>query len=162
MALVNGGSIFANEFDRVAAAALQFYVKSAEAARHRTLTPEEVEALYAEIRRGTLDKLISERLVDAELTARLGERAAVLAEEKVAALASDKLRAAATGLYGMAYEEFRDTLLLPEAKQELLGDALKSESANTGEWFVSARSGARVTVFLPNLVWQNGGVEVKQ
>lgn len=160
VAFVNGNAISADEFERVATAALRFYIKSQEAARHRMLTPEEVDVLYEEIRRGTLDKLIGDRLVDAELAARFGTRAHDLAEEKIAAISSEKLRAAATGLYEMAYEEFRDTLLLPEAKQELLGEAIKSEAMNVGEWLMAARSRARVAIFMPHLIWQNGGVEI--
>lgn len=162
VAVVNGSVISANEFERVATAALHFYVKSSEAAKRRTLTPEEVDALYAEIRRGTLDKLIGERLVDAELMARLGERAAVLAEEKVDMASSDELRAAVPALYGIVYADFRDMLLVPEAKVEVLKESLGVDSIDAQTWFSSARDNARVMIGLPKLVWQNGGVEIKK
>lgn len=162
VALVNGSAISANEFERVATAALHFYVKSSEAVKRRTLTEEEVDALYAEIRRGTLDKLIGERLVDAELAARFGERARALAEEKVDTASSDELRAAVPALYGMAYADFRDMLLVPEAKVEVLKESLGRDSLDAQTWFSSARGSARVAVFLPNLFWKNGGVEITQ
>lgn len=162
VALVNGSAISANEFERVATAALHFYVKSSEAVKRRTLTPEEVDTLYAEIRRGTLDKLIGERLVDVELTARLGERAHVLAEGKVDTASSDELRAAVPVLYGMAYADFRDMLLVPEAKVEVLKESLGRDSLDAQTWFSSARRDARVLIGLPKLIWKNGGVEITQ
>lgn len=160
VALVNGTMIPAAEFQRVALAGLNFYVRSQEAAAHRQLTADEVSTLYGEIRRATLDKLVGERLVDKELARRLGDRALALADQKIAAARADLLRAAVPELYGTTFEEFREMLLLPEAKQEVLDEALKGESSDVQSWLTAARQRASAMIFLPKLAWSNGTVEI--
>lgn len=161
-AVINGSMIFADEFERVAFSALQFYVKSTEATKRRALTQEEVDALYSEIRRATLDKLMSERLVDNELARRFGGNVEEMAGEKLVVADTERLRDVIAPLYGMTFEEFRMLLLLPEAKREVLNDALRDESRSAESWLNDARRNARVIMLLPNLVWKNGGVEISK
>ncbi|MDO8585346.1 MAG: SurA N-terminal domain-containing protein [bacterium] len=160
VATVNGAMISAREFQRVALAGLNFYVRSQEAAAHRQLTSEEVSALYGEIRRATLDKLVAERLIDAELERRLGDRVLALANRKIADAQVDRLREAVPELYGTTFEEFQEMLLLPEAKQVLLDEALKGELADIQSWLLSARRDASARIFLSKLQWSNGTVEI--
>ncbi len=162
VATVNGVMISAGEFQRVALAGLNFYVKTEEAAAHRQLTTDEVSTLYAEIRRATLDKLLGERLIDGELGRRFGGEVLALANQKIADAHVDRLRAAVPELYGTTFEEFQEMLLLPEAKQELLDEALKSESSDVAIWLPSARHNARAMIFLPKLQWSNGTVEIAE
>ncbi len=160
VATVNGAVVTADEFQHTAVAALNFYVKAKERVAARQLTVEERDALFDEIRRATLDKLVEESLIEAELKRRVGAHAAARAEEKLKAAERADFREAVPQLYGVSYDDFLALVLLPQARREVLNDALAADAVDAQTWLANARETAQARIFLPALVWQNGTVEI--
>ncbi|MBI2406187.1 MAG: SurA N-terminal domain-containing protein [Candidatus Harrisonbacteria bacterium] len=159
VATVNGAVVTADEFQHTAVAALNFYVKAKERVAARQLTVEERDALFDEIRRATLDKLVEESLIEAELKRRVGD-ATARAEEKLKAAERADFREAVPQLYGVSYDDFLALVLLPQARREVLNDALAADAVDAQTWLANARETAQARIFLPALVWQNGTVEI--
>ncbi|MBI2075614.1 MAG: SurA N-terminal domain-containing protein, partial [Candidatus Harrisonbacteria bacterium] len=129
VATVNGAVVTADEFQHTAVAALNFYVKAKERVAARQLTVEERDALFDEIRRATLDKLVEESLIEAELKRRVGD-ATARAEEKLKAAERADFREAVPQLYGVSYDDFLALVLLPQARREVLNDALAADAVD--------------------------------
>ncbi|MBI2075376.1 MAG: hypothetical protein HYT82_01760, partial [Candidatus Harrisonbacteria bacterium] len=61
---------------------------------------------------------------------------------------------------GVSYDDFLALVLLPQARREVLNDALAADAVDARTWLANARETAQARIFLPALVWQNGTVEI--
>ncbi len=162
IAVVNSRIIGARSYEEVLASAYHYYdqlLKAEVPARELVQMPEAL----VEIRRATLDKLVEDVLVYKELKSRLGKETESIVRNKVSSLNlnSPDFRQGVATLYDLTLEEFKETVLVPQARREILEGRLFTEKANLGEWLTRARQEAKVVIFAPNLEWKDGKVTIQ-
>lgn len=115
-----------------------------------------------EIRRATLDKLISEALVYEELNKKVEDFQSI-ADNKIRAALNDKekLDDGIKKLYGLTVSEFKVQVLLPQAYQEILEGRMFLESRDFKAWFNDSRAKAVVFVLVPDLIWSDKLVKIR-
>ncbi|MBI1960897.1 MAG: hypothetical protein HYS43_01325 [Candidatus Liptonbacteria bacterium] len=139
--------------------ALRYYIVAAET--YGTGLKEVADpAAQVELRRAAVDRAINTILIRAELKRRLGGELDAILEKKLSTARNDeKFRESATGLYGLDFNAYETTFLVPMAEEELLDDRLHSDNnGNVSEWLRTARAAASVWIFAPVFSWKNGGV----
>ncbi len=133
--------------------ALQTYDRSSS----RVLDSSETKQ---DIKRAIIDKIIEDRLVEADLRRRMSA-------EEISNVVRRKISEATSGaeianevrtLYGLTLDEFGDYILEPQAEREILEGRLILEGKNFTDWLREARSAARITILLPGFEWDGGEV----
>jgi hypothetical protein len=117
----------------------------------------------AEIRRATLDKLIENRFLAVELQELHGNGADTLVARKLNASGTDApgFADAVRTIYGLSLERFTETVLIPQAHEELVREAFADAGREYGEWLTGVRASADVRVFAPGFMWVGGQVQFK-
>ena len=118
-------------------------------------TPERIPENIAELRRLMLDQMIENVLIETELQEELGSSVSDLVEKKFEPLdvSSREFREGVTALYGMSVERFRDLILEPRARAEILEEHVIAEDSQFSDWSSESRKDARVFVFARDLMW---------
>lgn len=113
-----------------------------------------------EIKRGTLTFLIEDAIIRQkgdEVIEGLG----VLSREKAleALRSSNDPTGAAKAVYGLSLDDFRDLVLLPQARQDLLKEALIEKSQNFDTWLRDAKKKIMVRLFFVPFRWDGEAVK---
>ena len=114
--------------------------------------------------RATLDKMIENELVAVELESSVGRDLARLVAGKIddKKLHDPQFEHAVTALYGLTPEHFRQFVLEPQAREEILQSVkFATKTDEFKNWLTSARKGAKVVVFAPDLFWDGEKVTVR-
>mgnify|MGYP001578494969 CR=1 FL=1 len=114
------------------------------------------EISVREARRATLDKLIENELIARAAESAVGNELARLVETKVSAakLNDPQFQQAVVALYGLNTERFREFVLEPQAREEILQSVKFSASVEEfKKWLTTARKSAKVIVLVPDLNW---------
>ena len=127
--------------------ALKTYAKDSQ-----TLEANEIKK---EIKRAVLDNLIENILIDRELKKELKQGDLDnLVKKKISDISeSQTADKAVETLYGFSFSEFKERVLEPQAKKEILSDRLFLASVDFNERMKSVRSQANIMIFLPGLKW---------
>ncbi len=160
VAFVNGEMITARALQDEHAAAFQYYI--------RTLTqkpefdPRSPE-VQRELRRASLHDLVDKELISQELERRVGKDlgAAVAGRISGANLDNKVLADAAKLLYGLELADFKEMVLVPQAKKELLEGSLFLEQKKFDAWLAEAEAAASVTILTPEFAWDKTKVVLR-
>lgn len=108
------------QLDKITAASLVYYQKTLSV--YATSTPIIGAELKKEIKRAALDKMIEDKIIDETLIKKLGAKELKkLVNEKLANLSlSGEIANASQILYNLSLNDFKDLVLTPEAKREIL------------------------------------------
>lgn len=68
------------------------------------------------------------------------------------------LTEAAKTLYGLSLAEFRELILLPEAREIALRRSIESSGQNYEEWFLQQLKTADVKIYFYDYQWEDGGL----
>lgn len=120
--------------------------------------------IQRDLQRVTMEGLIEQVLVDRELSMRYGDADLErLIANKIDGidLTSEEMREAMKLMYGLTAEDFKELVLIPKAKQEILAGNLSLQSGTFADWLTAQKKDARVVMFVPSLQWGEGGVQVK-
>lgn len=116
------------------------------------------------MRQVALQALIEDELVAAELmTIFEAEPLRAAVDKRIAeALASSSQTTpdAVRALFGLTLDEFKEVVLAPRARLELLEAELARSGRSLDDWLQAALYGARVSISVSDLEWKSGRVEL--
>lgn len=156
VALVDGSPIFQRTWKKAQNAAKTFTNAQAQSSRADPIdfTSSENQELLLDVMRGTLTSLIEDSAIRQkgdEVVDGLG----VLSRERVAdALRQVKDPAAAAKLvYGLSLDDFRELVLLPQARRDVLKEVLKEGGQDFDSWLRDVKGSLTVRLFFVPFRW---------
>ena len=164
ISIVNSHIITASTVEKNFGASLTYLQNAALVYRSNPALLETAEA-RGEIKRATLDKLISDALILSELKKRVpGAEIDAIADTKINQFLSDNsdIEKAAQTLYGLSLAEFRSRVLLPQAYQEILEGRMFLAKEDFAAWLSETKQSARVFVFISDLEWTGEQISIKK
>jgi hypothetical protein len=117
-----------------------------------------------DLQRVTMEGLVEGILIDHELSKRYAASdLQQLVNNKLNGvdLSSADMGRATELLYGLTPDQFRELVLIPKAKQEILEGNLMLQDGNLNDWIGTRKNEASVSVFIPTLYWNKNSVEIK-
>lgn len=115
-----------------------------------------------EVRRATLNKLITDILIFEEAEKRLGGDLDAITEKIISQnLNSQNLEKAVSEIYGLNLEDFKKQILVGQAHREILEGKMFASKENFDQWLAGASAKARVIILLPDFSWDGKQVVVK-
>ncbi len=158
VAFVNGTMITGKDLNTDYNAAL-FYFKNALLTYGSNPQVLEKDVSQEEIRRATLDKIISDMLIYTEAKQRLGDELDKLSTALVSENFQDqKLADITEKIYGLSAEDFKVRVLKTQAYRELVARNMNDRREDFDAWLANAKQHAHVIILVPNLSWQDGSV----
>ena len=163
VALVNGHPITFSEFGRNYNIAYHFYQSELKINNKDTSVLDSKDGI-AELNRAVLDSTIENEIINEELNKILKpDDLNSIIDEKISKvdLNSDNFQKGAELLYGLSLNDFKQFVLVPKAKEQIMQGRLFSENRQLGDWLKEKKSQSRVVIFIPGLAWDGGGVVKK-
>jgi hypothetical protein len=65
----------------------------------------------------------------------------------------------AAAVYGLDLAALKETILLPQARQEILSDTLAIEHKDFSDWLINLRTRAKIKFFFVPFQWDQEGVK---
>lgn len=164
VAIVDGSAITAREFNRNYDVGIKIYKNELEiyGEDEKKIKNDEVQK---EIKRAVLEKIIENKMVLENLQKLMGEGdIEKKINEKLSAqdLGRDGVKKGIEIAYGLNVDEFKEVVLIPQAKKEILeGNMFIADPLNDfDKWYKEKSGQMEVMIFLPGLVWENGAVKI--
>ena len=158
IAFVSGRVIFAREFLRNYQAAALYYRNLVKT--YEPNLPQEKTLTSFDLQVSVLNQLVENRLVDQALKEEVQSDLEGLVDARISKLQSgENLTKAVQALYGLSYKDFEDTVLIPQAKLDILSGRLFLKGEEIEKWLVEAKRVSRVIIFSRKFTWD--GSEVK-
>lgn len=164
VAVVGASIVSARSLNATVIAAHRYYVQSLQASGDRSADDAfEDHAAALELRRAALDRLIEDAIISRELKDRLGEDLESVIADKLAAVElSPKTEKAVSTLYGLTLARFREMVLAPKAREEILqGRVFAEGNQDFGTWLKNIKKNVKIVVLAPDLAWNGEKVVVK-
>ncbi len=158
VATVNGKPIFFYQFSRNYDIARHFYQNDLKI-ENKDLKILDSSGSQNEIKRATLDSMVDDSLIDQELAKRISSNDLnQILDNKLSNINLDdqSLKQGTEILYGLSNYEFKDYVLIPQAKEEILDGRLAMGGSNINDWLNNARKNAQVSIFIPGFYWDQG------
>ena len=161
-AYADGEFISARTQEAQVTAAVTYYDTIIKQAPPQGSAPKSVKEITPEIRRGVVEKLIENSIVRHQFAKKLGT-AKQLIDAKVndPALDKDETKKNIKALYGLDIPAFKQMVLMPQARKELLAAKIAEEKLNFEDWLKARKKEARVIIFLKGLSWNGAEVVAK-
>ncbi|MFA5083977.1 MAG: hypothetical protein WC475_01135 [Candidatus Paceibacterota bacterium] len=140
--------ITSRQLDKIVASSLVYNQKTLSV--YATGTPVIDADFRKEIKRAALDKMIEDEIIGETLIKKLGAgELKILVNEKLAALSfNGEIANAVQTLYNLSLNDFRDLVLTPEAKREIL----EEQGINLED----IKKSCHPIILAPGFYWQNG------
>jgi len=152
VAMVNGSPISANRFWKNYDGALRyadFIEKNSTSSVAKPVIPSNTE-----IQAQVLSQMVEAELIHQAAGKEVGSDLDYLVDNKLDRHKSNQsLAQAARALYGMDLNDFRDEVMIPEAKKEILLGRLYLRGENFEEWFAEIKKSANVSIFSGKFSW---------
>jgi len=162
IALVDFKIISSRDFDKDYFGTLTYYKNALDVydSDSALINADEVKN---ELKRAVLDNLIENILIDKELKK---ESSSIdideLADKKIEeAIRGKSVKEEAKTLYGFSYKEFKERVLIPQAKKEILETNFLSKGENFEGKIIEVKSKAKVMIFLLGFEWNGKEVIIK-
>lgn len=157
--IVNWNVVTARQLHIVENGALQFYREALQKFRKdTTLETRDQQTLTREVRRAALEELVGQSLIEHRASAISGINELV-ASKIVNAIGQKNISKQVQELYGLTIDEFKKYTLTPQAKKEIVSEALQKNGETFKEWIAIRKANARVIVLIPGLSWTDKGIE---
>ncbi len=162
IALVGISPIMVNDYNRNYSTSLNYYEKALETYAQDSQVLKADEA-RREIKRAVLDNLIEDILIDRELKKEIKQNDLnALVEKKISEISENQIAdKAVETLYSFSLSEFKERVLKPQAKKEILENRLFLAGIDFDEKIKDIRAQARVNIFLSGFEWNGKEVIVK-
>ena len=161
--LVGSNIITAKNFNEDFSASLNYYEQNQKiyGGDSQLLQSEEVKN---EIKRALLTSLIEDILIDKELRKEMNsEDLARLVINKIGDIKQgENAEKAAKILYGFSYDVFKQKILEPMAKKEILEGRLYLNDKNIDEYLEKIKSKTKIIILLPEFDWNGKEVIIKK
>lgn len=162
VATVNDTFISARAFGAVTTAATTYYTHLLEISGATSSTDQ--TEFTAQMRQAAMQGLIEDQLVLAELRKEYEPAAlstAIKARvDKAFNVSEADTSEAVSELFGMNVADFKEFVLEPEARVELLVTNLQARNLEFKNWLDEQLLSARVSIAVSDLTWKNGKVEL--
>ncbi len=120
------------------------------------------EVSQKEIRRATLNKLITDCFIYDEVKRRIGGNLDEITEKIISQnVDSAKLEQAVKEIYGLGIEDFKKRVLVSQAHREILEGRMLVAKENFDDWLKNTSAQARVIILLPDFYWDGEKVAAK-
>jgi len=159
---VDFSAISAKDYNKNYLSSLNYYEKALKTYA-QDLQVLEADEAKQEIKRAVLDNLIEDILIDRELKKEIKQDDLnVLVEKKINEISESQIAdKAIETLYGFSYNEFRQRVLKPQAKKEILENRLFLAGIDFDEKMKDIKAQSRVKIFLSELGWNGKEVVIK-
>ena len=162
VAIVNGSPILARTWKQAEAAAIQFMQATMVSSGKAPIDfgqPENARILL-QARKDALLALIENKLVAKEGDAVMNNFD-MRAQERVesAVRESVNLKEGVALLYGLDFNAFRDLVLLPQARRDLLRETFEKKKQDFFRWFSALKTNARVRLLFTPFSWDGERVK---
>lgn len=127
-------------------------------------TVVDAKEIQRDLQRATMEGLIEQIVIDEELKGKYTpDDLDRLIDNKISGvdLGTEDMKKAVELLYGLTPEQFRELVLLPKAKQELLEGNLTLQNGTFNDWLIAKKKEAGVSIFVPSLYWDGSEVKLK-
>ena len=164
IAFVNLKPISAVNFNKNYIASLTYYKNALETYNNKDAKVLEADEVKKEIKRALLESLIEDILVDEQLNKEIktGDLEK-LVDKKIEEISNNQnLPKAVEKLYGFTFEDFKNKVLIPQAKKEILESRIFLSGENFEEKLKDIKSKAQIMIFLPGFEWGEKGVIIKE
>ncbi len=163
VAFVGGRSITLRDFKKDSEITIFYYKKASETYDPGNMVVVNSPEAKKEIERAVLDKLVENVLIDRELEKRLknGEIEEMVNKKIENIISGKDVEKQVKTLYDIPLNDFKERLLKPQAKQEILSDRLLLENVNFDDWLKQAKSESKVIILLTDFEWKNNKVVIK-
>lgn len=168
VATVNGSVITFAQFSKNYDIAVHFYQSELKLGQ-KDISLLNTEKAKTEMRQAVLESAIENELIDKELKKQLSDGDLVfMISEKInkVDLSSENFKKGVEMLYGLSPDDFRELILMPKAKEEILqGRLFLKDSSQISEmdgWLKEEKIKAKVFIFIPGLFWSKDGVNINK
>lgn len=150
--MVNGSAVSAHRFSKNYRAA-SLYQDNLEKTYSRVgITTERLSSKDLEV--AVLNQLVEAKLIDAGARREAGGDLDYLVSGKIQKYDESRdLAGAAMSLYGMSYSDFREEVLVPQAKRDILAGRLYLRGEDIREWLRREKQAAQVIIFSKRFRW---------
>lgn len=162
VAIIGTTPIFARTWQKAenAAKSFEFAQARARGAKAVDFSLAENRELLLEMKRGTLTFLIEDAIIIQKgegVIDGLGTLSRELALEALRSI--DDLGSAARAVYGLSTDELRDLVLLPQARKDVLKEALSERNQDFDTWLRDAKKRARVRLMFVPFKWNGEEIQ---
>ncbi len=161
IAIVNGKFISDRSFNQSFNSAQYYYSQAIKT--YTAQANNNLQAVALELRRALLDKMVQDILVSQELEIKVGSQLPNLVATKLGNLKIDSqnFNQAVAAVYGLDFDQFKELVLVPQAKQEILQANFQSQNNSFVDWLKNTRHIAKVIILAPDLKWDGQNVAVR-
>jgi len=161
---VNGSYVSARTFWKNYQASSVYYQKVMDAYSSTVQDKSKIKPVNVnEIKRLALTQIVENILISAEVQKELGGDLDTIVDGRISKIEGDKdLQKAAEGVYGLNFAEFKDEILVPLAKEEILTGRLFLEGKKLNDWLDEAKKSSQVKIFSSQFFWDGKEIQVKK
>lgn len=163
VAYVNGQPISARNFNNDFNIGIHYYQTEAQTYDKAGAAAINSPEVKQEIKKAVLDKSIENILILNELEKRLkNSELGQMVENKIGEILNgqDIAKQVAT-IYNLTLDAFKERILIPQARLEILQARLALENINFDDWLKNAKKQARMIILIPGFSWNGEGIVIK-
>ncbi len=159
---VNGRWISARTFWKNYRADSVYYQNFVQVYKSRIKDADLNSLKPSDLKRSVLTELIESILVDEEVRKELGSNLGGLVEDRIGKINQDsEFKKTAEKVYGLDYNDFKDEVLVPLAKEEILAGRLFLQGKKLDDWLASAKHSSKVKVFSTQFYWDGSEIKLR-
>lgn len=163
VAIVDFQFVSASTFEKDYQAAIHYFTNALLTYGTSKLDPSilKAENTRQEIRRAALEKIVIDAIIWKEARKEFGNNLDITVENLIVKnVQLSNLAEAADTLYGMTLDEFKERIVVAQARRELLESRKFTEKTDFKAWLATASQDAKVIILVPHLKWNGTGVEI--
>jgi hypothetical protein len=162
IALVNSQLVWGSTVEKEYASALKYYSQMLNTYKGKEVSNQQIKKIKKEVKQATLDKIIEKMIIANNANELIGDEKSKLIEAKVKKYLQDpKLKAAASALFNLSFDDFKTIILIPQAERELLEEQFSSENRDFNNWLKNQKKKAKVYLFTKEYTWTDQGIKKK-
>jgi|AP45_3_1055517.scaffolds.fasta_scaffold25289_2 hypothetical protein len=162
IALVNSQLVWGSTVEKEYASALKYYSQMLSTYKGKEVSDQQIKKIKKEVKQATLDKIIEKMIIANNANELIGDEKSKLIEAKVKKYLQDpKLKAAASALFNLSFDDFKTIILIPQAERELLEEQFSSENRDFNNWLKNQKKKAKVYLFTKEYTWTDQGIKKK-
>ena len=161
---VNGSFVSARTFWKNYQASSVYYKKVMDAYSSTVQDKSKIEPVNTnDIKKLALTQIVENILISAEVQKELGGDLDAIVAGRISKIDGDTdLQKAAEGVYGLNFAEFKDEILVPLAKEEILTGRLFLQGKKLGDWLDEAKKSSQVKIYSNQFFWDGKEVQLKK
>jgi len=126
--------------------------------------PEDYKSLTSDsLKLSILTQLVENAIIEDAVEDEVGEDVGILVSGKIEEFRNDNRikEESVQSLYGLDIGDFREEILIPLARQEVLAGRLFLQGKDFDEWLLEAKRSSSVKILSPQFFWDGEEVKIK-